>query len=205
MSKFSNLKLRYKIGVGVATGAAVLAGGGVALAYFTSSGNGTGSANVGTSSNWSVAQTGHSGTLYPCGSSFPQTGCGTNQETLTFTVTNNSTGAQLLTYNNLKTAIDSALGTESPTHLSDVVTGGSNSQSNTAAYPNSNLSGGTAVNNCQASWFNSTITSLNGAQSDVDVAGSGTATVVVTVGMKDSGSPQDACQSQTPDVDLWVS
>jgi hypothetical protein len=49
MSKFKNMKLRYKIGAGVATTAAVVGLGGAAFAYFTSTGSGTGNATVGTS------------------------------------------------------------------------------------------------------------------------------------------------------------
>ena len=41
-----NIKLRYKIGVGVATGAALIAGGGAAFAYFTSTGSSTSSGTV---------------------------------------------------------------------------------------------------------------------------------------------------------------
>jgi len=62
-----------------------LAGGGAALAYFTSSGSGTGSASVGTATNWTVSQpidTSHG--LLP----------GSGSEVLTFTVTNPGSGAQ---------------------------------------------------------------------------------------------------------------
>jgi len=205
MKRFMNKKVAA---IGLAAGLA-LGAAGAAFAYFQSTGNGTGSATVGSASTWSVVKASSAGTLYPCQSSFPQTSaCATSptndQATITYTVTNNSTGAQLLTYTNLKTLVDSAQGTEA-TPLTDIVTGGSNTQPNADTYSTSNLGSATAVNNCQASWFNSTVTSLNGAQADVDVAGLGTATVVVTVGMIDSGTVQNACETQTPDVDLWVS
>jgi hypothetical protein len=203
MKKLFSTKKRIAA-VGGAVGLAVAIAGG-AFAYFTSSGNGTGSGTVGQSANWSVAQTSSSGTLYPCGATTFASGCSGDQETLTFTITNNDAGAQLLTYSNLQTAIDSATGTETPTAHTDIVTGGTNSQPNSDTNPTSNLTGATAVNNCQAAWFGSQITSLNGHQANVDVAGSGTATVVVTVSMEDAAASQNACQSQTPDVDLWVS
>jgi hypothetical protein len=44
MSKFKNMKLRYKIGAGVATGATLIAAGGLAFAAWTTSGSGSGSA-----------------------------------------------------------------------------------------------------------------------------------------------------------------
>ncbi len=48
MSKFSNMKLRYKIAVVAALGAGALTAGGAAFAYWTSSGSGTGFATTGT-------------------------------------------------------------------------------------------------------------------------------------------------------------
>jgi hypothetical protein len=205
MKRFMNKKVAtIAAAVGLTLGL-----GGVALAYFISTGNGTGTATVGSGSTWSVNQTGSTGTLYPCETSFPQSACSTaphaDQATITFTVTNNSSGAQQITYTNLKSAIDSATGTESPTPHTDITTGGTNGQPNSAVFPTSNLSGQTALNNCQAAWFASSITNLNGGSSNVVVSGGATATVVVTVGMIDSGAPQDACSTHLPNVDLWVS
>ena len=205
---FKDMKLRYKVGVGVVTGAAVVGMAGGAFAYFTSTGNGTGAATVGSPAHWSVALASTnptSGTLYPCGATPLTVACSGDQETLTFTITNNDNGAQLLTYSNIQTAIDSAAGTESPTPLTDILVGGSNSQPNSATYSTSNLSGATPVNNCLAAWFASAVTSLNGSTSNVDVAGGGTATVVVTVGMEDANASQNDCSSKSPNVDLWVS
>ena len=212
MSKIKNMKLRYKIGVGVASTAAVVAAGGAAFAYFSSTGNGTGAASVGSPANWGVqlASTNPtSGTLYPCGATPLTTACSSDQETLTFTITNKDNGAQLLTYNNIKTAIDSATGTTDG-GLTDIATGGSNSQSNNATYPTSHLSSSTPVNSCQQAWFGSQVTSLalaggTAGTSDVDVPGNGTATVVVTVGMEDANAVQNGCANASPDVDLWVS
>ena len=75
MSKFSNMKLRYKVGVGVATAAAVIAGGGVAFAYLSETshvsatgGTGSVSPSSGTVSNitWSA---GSASNLVPGGGS----------------------------------------------------------------------------------------------------------------------------------------
>jgi hypothetical protein len=84
MSKFSNLKLRYKIGVGVATGATILGISGGAFAYFTApQATGSGNASVGGTGTWTVAQTGSSGTIYP----------GSGSSTITYTVTNSGANA----------------------------------------------------------------------------------------------------------------
>jgi hypothetical protein len=64
----------------------VLAGAGVAAAYFTSTGSGTGSVTAGTASNWTVTFGTTTGTMYP--------GAGTS--TLPYTVTNPSAGHQRL-------------------------------------------------------------------------------------------------------------
>ena len=68
-------------------GAIALGGAGAALAYFTSSGTGTGNATVGTSSNWSVASTAPTG-----GALLP----GTGTDTVAYTVTNSGSGYQEL-------------------------------------------------------------------------------------------------------------
>jgi hypothetical protein len=79
MSRFSNMKLRTKIAVGATLGAAVIGGGGMlAFAYFTSTGAGTGTAGVGSSSPVTIAQVGSTSGLVPNGP--PQT--------ITYKVTN---------------------------------------------------------------------------------------------------------------------
>jgi uncharacterized protein (UPF0333 family) len=66
---------------------AILAMAGIAVAYFTSSGSGTGSASVGKSTAFTVeVSSDTSGSLYP----------GSGSETLSYTVTNPGTGAQNL-------------------------------------------------------------------------------------------------------------
>jgi hypothetical protein len=83
MSKFKNMKLRYKIALLGATGATVVAGGGAALAYFTTTSSGPATAGVGTSSN--VTLSGATATnLYPGGPA----------QHIAFTATNSSPGHQ---------------------------------------------------------------------------------------------------------------
>src|SRR5579875_1549017 len=96
MSKFKNMKLRYKIGVGVASTAAIVAAGGAAFAYFTDSGSGTGQASVGNPGTWTVAQNGTaSGAIYP----------GSGNSAVTFTITNTGAGAQAITSSSKLTAV----------------------------------------------------------------------------------------------------
>lgn len=56
LGRISNMKLRYKVGFGVATTAAVVGMAGGAFAYFTATGTGTGSATTGTSSAMTLIQ-----------------------------------------------------------------------------------------------------------------------------------------------------
>lgn len=64
---------------------ATLAVAGAAFAYFTSTGSGTGSATVGSSSNWTVAaQTATGGPLYP----------GAGSMSIPYTIKNPSSGSQ---------------------------------------------------------------------------------------------------------------
>jgi hypothetical protein len=77
---------RKKIAV-VSTVAVLGLGGGIAYAFFTSTGSGTGNASVGSATNWTVAvasDTSHA--LYP----------GTGSESLGYTITNAGTGNQQL-------------------------------------------------------------------------------------------------------------
>lgn len=61
-----------------------LAGGGLAFAYFTASGSGTGSATVGSTGTWGVTAGSPSGTIYP----------GSGASTIIFSVQNTGTGDQ---------------------------------------------------------------------------------------------------------------
>ncbi|HWE55773.1 MAG TPA: hypothetical protein VG435_09680 [Acidimicrobiales bacterium] len=66
LGRVKNMKLRYKIGAGVATAAAVVAGGGAAFAYFTTTGSNTGTASTGVAGTWDVENVATAGgALYP--------------------------------------------------------------------------------------------------------------------------------------------
>ena len=86
LGRIKNMKWQYKVGVGVATGAAIIAGGGAAFAYFTATGSNTsGAASVGTSRSWTINSPTPTGTdLYPDQGS----------ETFAFVVTNAGGGTQ---------------------------------------------------------------------------------------------------------------
>jgi hypothetical protein len=84
MKRFTNKKRVLAIGLaaGLTLGAA-----GVAFAYFTSSGSGTGQASTGSATNWGVSAAAVvGGPLYP----------GQGSQTITYTVTNNGSGNQAL-------------------------------------------------------------------------------------------------------------
>jgi hypothetical protein len=92
MSKIKNMKMRYKVGVGVATTAAVVGLGGAAFAYFTSTGSGTSSGTVaGAQTNtWGVT---FGTATYSVGSAiYPNT-----TENIPVTIKNTGNGNQGLT------------------------------------------------------------------------------------------------------------
>ncbi|MHB8329735.1 MAG: hypothetical protein ACYDD6_08955 [Acidimicrobiales bacterium] len=140
-----------------------------AYAYFTSSGSGTGSASVGSASTWKVTVTSNAAhALYP----------GSGSNSLTYTVTNQSTGLQ---------------------ELNSVTASVANDGSGNVTQ------GGAAVVGCLASWFTAT---NNGSTNGVTPGGpsgelaSGASDVgTVTVTMLDAAVSQNACQGITgPDV-----
>ena len=86
MRKYFNTKKR--IVAGVLAVAIIAATGGIAAAYFTSSGNGTGTGLVGAPAGWTVSAGAHGGgPLYP----------GSGSETIAYTITNTSPGNQAFT------------------------------------------------------------------------------------------------------------
>lgn len=87
--------------IGALSVIAVLAAAGAAIAYFTSTGNGTGSATVGSATNWTVGESGtpSGGPLYPD----PAIGSG-HIQTDSYTVTNPGSGSQDLTQVVIKVA-----------------------------------------------------------------------------------------------------
>jgi hypothetical protein len=95
LGRINNMKLRYKIGVGVASTAAVVGLGGAAFAYFTGTGNDTGSAAVGASGNWTVTHGDAVGSAYP----------GQGSSVITFTITNAGNGNQAIEAGKISTAV----------------------------------------------------------------------------------------------------
>jgi hypothetical protein len=166
MKRFMNKKV---VAIGLAAGL-TLGAAGAAFAYFTSTGDGTGSASVGTSTGWNVAVTSDStNTLLP----------GSGSETLTYTVTNESNGAQALN------AVTPSFKTDSS---GDV------------------LANGTPVVGCLASWF--TVTNNNDESPALltSIASGHTTTGTVTVTMQDSLTNQDVCKNIAgPDVNIHAS
>ena len=107
MSKFRNMKLRTKVAIGASAVAVSVLGGGAALAFFTSGTSGTGSATTGSSTSWTLSQTGSTGpSMTPdlCGNNL-DTLCtasdapfpGTTAQTKTYSVTNSGGTTQTLT------------------------------------------------------------------------------------------------------------
>jgi hypothetical protein len=179
---------RRRIAVVGAGTAIALAGAGAAFAYFTSTGSGTGSGTVGSAANWSVTAApgtyGPAGALYPCGTNASP--CPADEETIVFTVTNNAKGAEEL---------QSAAAVIDSDGSGNIEIGGTNAQPNGPG-----LTGATPVSGCLAAWF----TATDAAFGPVDVPSGGTVPVTVTVAMEDSGTLQNNCQGQNPDVNLNV-
>jgi hypothetical protein len=158
---------------------AVLATAGSALAYFTSTGSGTGSATVGSATAWTVAQSGvtSGGPLYPDAAIG-----GAHVQTNAYSVTNGGSGSQNLTSVVIKVA--NANGT-AWSDQSD----GSKPACTAADFSVNGAAVGTA----------STDTSLAGdfTASQSNTSGS------VTVEMIDNNANQDNCQGVT--VPLYFS
>jgi hypothetical protein len=92
MIKLRNMKLRTKVISGVAAGAMLIAGGGMAFAYFTATGSGSGTGIVGTSTAMTINQV---SIVYSNASSDNALVPGTSA-TVTFSVTNPSSAQQEL-------------------------------------------------------------------------------------------------------------
>jgi hypothetical protein len=96
------MKLRTKIAVGATLGAVVLGGGGMlAFAYFTSTGAGTGSAGVGSSTPVTITQTGTVSGLVPNGPG----------QTINYKVTNSGSGSEYVNQVTVSVASISGAGT----------------------------------------------------------------------------------------------
>lgn len=161
---------------------AVLALGGTAFAFFTSTGSGTGTASVGSDAgkNWTVTQTASNGTLFPdpAGAN-GAVGNGTNVETVTYNVTNNAKGS---------------LG------LASVTAQIAKSDGSVWSYTD-----GAGDPACTASDFSINGQALGASATDKSLAGdlsanatSGTSTFKIE--MIDNGKTQNSCQGQTPPI-----
>ena len=145
---------------------ALLAVAGGAYAYFTASGNGTGSGSVGSTTGWSVASTTTGGPLYP--------GVSSADETVHLTITNNGGGKQQL----------------SSFTISVAGAGGSTWTSSATAFPSENAcSASDFALGGQASAGQYTVNGIND-----DVSPGGTYTTTVNLHMLDTGVAQDNCQ-----------
>jgi hypothetical protein len=176
-----SLKKLFSTKKAVAIGGAValtlgLAGG--AFAYFTSTGNGTGSATVGSATSWTVGETGtpSGGPLYPDAAIG-----GANVQTDTYTVTNGGSGSQNLT--------------------SVVVSVATSTDGTWSSQANINLPA------CTAADFSVGGQAVGTAWTDTSLAGDFTASQskngTVTIELIDNSANQDNCQGVT--VPLYFS
>ena len=180
--------IKSKKGLALLAVLVVAAAGAIAgYAYFTSTGNGTGSATVGTASNWTVGESAAQiaaatgGPLYPDASI--GTGAGHNVLSTAYTVTNPGSGSQNLTSVTVKVANSDGSAWSSQTNaLKPACTAADFSV------------GGAAVG---ATWTDPSAT-LYGTYT----AGS-SRNSSVTVEMIDNGANQDNCQGVT--VPLYFS
>ena len=161
------LRSKKLVAVGVAA-VAVFASGVAAYAYFTSTGRGTGTATVGSATPWVVSEVATAG-----GPLLP--GAGT--QTVTYRVTNGSTGQQQLHAVVVSVAAD-----------------GTGNVLNAAAV-------NAAVPGCRAEWF---AVDNTGAPQPANLAGGAGVTGSAKVTMRDSGTSQDPCQAVSPGVVVSV-
>ena len=152
------------------SGAIALGGAGAALAYFTSSGGGTGSATVGAAGSWTVTQV---GAASPANSLYPDAAPGgANIETVTYNVTNNGSGAQNLS--SVTVAVD-------PTF--SAVDANSDPACTAADF---SLDGGTPG-----------ASATDSALAGEVAAGATTGNSTFTIELIDNGANQDSCINQT--------
>ena len=172
MSKIKNMKLRYKVGFGVATTAAVVGLGGAAFGVWSSTGSGSGSASTGSSHAWTLTQTTTLSPLAP----------GVAAQTIKGTVTNTAGYTEYI-------------GTVTPSVSSVAETTG---EMNLWGDPNSATDGlGIPASGSQGTYYCSAsdYTVASNAVNTDEVSGA-TNVVFGTIAFKDIASPtiQDACQ-----------
>lgn len=156
--------------------------GGIAAAYFTASGTGTGHAPVGTSTNFTVTAGTATGTVYPSAS--PWTAA---TATIVYTVKNTSAATEHYT---IPANANTIVASTAATHTTTIA-----GPTTTTAKPKVT----TYVTGCKAAWFGATNAAVTGT-----LAKTATTTVTVTVHMTSEtpGVTQDSCQSHTPYVKL---
>lgn len=167
-------KSKQAIAVGLAAGL-TLGLSGVAFSYFTSTGDGTGSATVGSATAWTVAQTGvtSGGPLYPDASIG-----GANIQTNAYHVQNTGSGSQNLTDVKIKVATSTG-----------------------AAWTSGTCSASDFSLNGAAVGTEITDTALAGTFT----AGQDKTDGSVTIEMIDSGSSQDDCQGVSVPLYFYAS
>ena len=159
------MRLSKKLAIAAVSTVAAVGIATSAFAYFTTTGSGSGNATVGTSSNWAISNVALSGgPLYP----------GAGSETLSYTVTNPSSGHQGL--NGIAVS---------------VVTSGGNVVDSVS---------GNAVGGCLASWF--VVDNTNHAATG-DYAGGQAGNGSAGVSMSnDTANSQDSCKSVSPKLNI---
>jgi hypothetical protein len=148
-------------------GALAVLGAVAAFAFFTSSGNGSGSATVGSAGSWNFSVASATGTLYPD----PASG-GTNIATEAYTVTNGGQGNQYLT--NVQYSVPSTYS------ATDSNGDPACTASSFRLGPSSNSTGAAATD-----------------AYTTDLAAGGTVTGKATIEMIDNNGNQNACQGVT--------
>jgi len=173
MSIKSMFSTKKRIAAVALSGAIILGTGGIAAAYFTSSGNGTGSVTVGSSTPWSVSESGtpSGGPLFPDASIG-----GANIQTDGYTVKNVGSGSQNLSTVTIKVANADGSAWSSQTNGS--------------------------LPACDASDFSVGGSAVGSTHTDTALAGDYTAGQTntggsVTVELIDNGANQDNCQGLT--------
>ena len=174
MSIKSLFSTKKRIAAVALSGAIILGTGGIAAAYFTSTGSGTGSATVGSATTWTVGETAGSSTGGPL---FPDHAIGgANIQTDGYTVTNAGSGSQSLTNVTIKVATLTGAAWSSRTN--------------------------TSLPACTAADFSVGASAVGSTYTDTALAGDYTAgetnaTGSVTVELIDNSLNQDNCQGVT--------
>ena len=167
--------IKKKAAAVVVVGVAVLGASLAAYAYFTSTGSGTGKADVGSATSWTVGNASTTGTMYP--------GAGT--ATLTYRVTNPGTGRQAVTGVSVTVAASGG-------NIIDDTTGNAVAGCTASWFS-------AAASTFKASDGTTTVVA------PVDLAGGDYITGTSAVTMSNVASSQDACQGHSPRLTISAS